>query len=429
MKVVLLGAGSRSFGRGQVVDLLSAQEFRGHGVQLCLVDVNEAALETMVQFAERVKTRLGADVEIRATTDRQDALRQADYVLTAVAREREKLWEQDFRVPLAHGFRHCLGENGGPGAVFHALRSLELIMPICRDIERLCPDAWLFNFTNPESRVLHAVRHLTTVKAAGFCHGVFTVLEYLRRLFNRPLSDLEVISAGINHFYCILRLRDKTTGADLLPQAVQRAASDQNAPPLFRKLAEVFGVITFPSDDHIGEYLSFGTEFSGVKWHYGWESRPVPPAPPKMKQNTLEDYAFGRVPLDTEILQTSEELTVPVICDMEFDRKSFRPAVNVLNTEGYVENLPRTAVVEVPATIGREGISAQYVGAIPEPFASYMRTQTMIVELVTEAYRTKSRRLLLQALLLDPVVNSVSAAERLLDDMLSLQRDYLPRFD
>ncbi|HQK22866.1 MAG TPA: hypothetical protein PLM66_08220 [Candidatus Latescibacteria bacterium] len=429
MKIVLIGAGSASFGRGQVVDVLSAAELQGKHVELCLVDVRQAALDTMTRFAERVKAHIGSDVIVTATGNRRAALSGADYVMIAVARERAKLWEQDFRLPLVYGFRHCLGENGGPGAVFHALRSFELIIPICHDMEELCPNAWLFNFTNPESRVLHAMKHLTNVKGAGFCHGVFTVLEYLTRILNRPLDDLEVVSAGINHFYCVLRLCDRNTGADLLPHVIQRAASDRNAPPLFRKIAEVFGVITFPSDDHIGEYLSFGTEFSGVKWPYGWESKPVPPVPPTGGPPALEDYASGKVPLDAEILRTSGELTVPAICDMELDRKSSRPAVNVLNTEAYVENLPRTAVVEVPATIGREGITPFHVGAIPEPFASYMRAQTTIVELVTEAYRTKSRRLLLQALLLDPVVNSVSAAERLLDDMLSLQRDYLPRFD
>jgi alpha-galactosidase len=308
------------------------------------------------------------------------------------------------------------------------MRSFELMIPICRDMERLCPDAWLFNFTNPEARVLHAVSHLTKVKAAGFCHGVFTALDFISRYLNRPLDGLEIHSAGINHFYCILKVQDRETGEDLRPYLVRKVIEDPTVAPLFRKIAEVFDVFTFPSDDHIGEYLSFGSEFMGVKWHYGSESRNVPLREQKPTGPSLEDYASGKAPLDAEILTTTEELTVPAIIDMELDRKSFRPAVNVLNTKRYIENLPSDGAVEVPATIDREGIHPIHVGAIPEPFAELMRRQIAINELATEAYRTKSKKVLLQALLLDPVVASVTAAERLLDDMLELQKDFLPTF-
>jgi alpha-galactosidase len=427
MKIVLIGAGSKSFGRGQVVDILSAEELAGRNVELALVDQNEDALALMTKFAERIKIHTKTDIHISKTTNRCDALPGASYVLTAVARERARLWEQDFRVPLSYGFRHCLGENGGPGAAFHALRSLELMIPICRDMELLCPEAWLFNFTNPESRVLHAVCHLTKVKAAGFCHGVAGALEYISRILTRPINELDVVSAGINHFYAILRIADRKTGEDLLPQALGRACIDPNAPPLFRKIAEVFGVITFPSDDHIGEYLSFGSEYSGIKWHYGLESNRVSLTAPSQTGTAFEDFANGTAPLDNEITQTTGELTVPAICDIELDRNALRAAVNVLNTGNYIENLPVSAAVEIPATIDKDGLHPVHVGAIPEPFAAYMRTQTEIVELITEAYRTGSRKVLLQALLLDPVVNGISAAEKMMDDMLELQKDFLPK--
>jgi len=183
MKIVIIGVGSESFGRGQIADLLQAKELQGRNVQLVLVDVDELALERMTCLAERIKVHTGSDMEIASTTARTQALPGADYVITAVARKRYPLWEQDFRIPLAYGFRHCLGENGGPGALFHALRSFELVLPICRDMERLCPDSLLLNFTNPEARVLHAILHLTKVKAAGICHGTFYVLPYIENIY------------------------------------------------------------------------------------------------------------------------------------------------------------------------------------------------------------------------------------------------------
>lgn len=428
MKIVLIGAGSQSFGRGQLADLLTATELRGRGVTLTLVDQNAVALDLMTRLAQRFKEHAGSDIAIESTTDRRRALPGARYVITAVARKRYPLWEQDFRVPLAHGFKHVLGENGGPGALFHTLRSLELVLPICRDIEALCPDALLLNFTNPEARVLHAILHLTKVKAAGVCHGVFGAEETIARYLGIPVDQLEVTSAGMNHFYCILKAVDRQTGRDRIDEALRKACDDASAPPLFRKLAQIFGVFTFPSDDHIGEYLSYGHEFHGTKWHYGQESRPVHLVEPAHVA-ALEECANGRTPVTPELIARTGEITVPVICDIELNRGARRSAVNVLNTDGFIENLPRTAAVEVPATVDAKGIHPLKVGPVPETFAAYMRTQFAIHSLLTEAYRTHSKRLLLQALLLDPCVNSIVEAEKLLNEMLVLQRDFLPAFE
>ncbi len=430
MKIVFIGAGSRSFGSKMIIDALGCRELAGRNATLVLVDDVPETLERAVLFAEKIKAATGTDVVLESTTDRRKALPGADYVVAAVARKRMELWEQDFRIPVAYGFRHNMGENGGPGALFHALRSFELTLPICRDMEELCPKALFFNFTNPEARVLHALTRLTSIKGYGFCHGVFSALELIERLLKRPIDTLEIVSAGINHFYCILKVRDRETGRDLFNDLMERLQADQSPsiPPLFRKMAEVFGVFTFPSDDHISEYLSYGTEYSGMRWHFGQEGRRVtlkeiPPSHPSM-----EDIVSGKHPIDESILRPSGELAVPVIADILLDRKSWRPAVNVMNTGKYIENLPATGVVEVPAIVGAAGIQPQQVGIIPETFAAYMRTQFTIHELLTEAYRSRSKKLLLQALLLDPVVNSISAAEKMLDEMLDFQSEFLPAF-
>ncbi len=430
MKIGLIGAGRRSFGRGQLADALQCEDLCGRNVTLALVDINAQTLELMFKLAQRIKGHSGTDIVLEKAVDRREALPGADYVITAVARKRMELWEQDFRVPLSYGFRHCLGENGGPGALFHALRSLELMIPICRDVEELCPDALLLNFTNPEARVLHGICHLTSVKAAGICHGVFGALRTIERCLQRPIDTLHVVSAGMNHFYAIMSVRDKETGRELREEVLEKILNDESAnlPPLVRKMAEIFDVFTYPSDDHIGEYLSFGAEFHGVKWLYGRESRAETLGEPSNGDLPLEEYATGKRPLDDAVLRLSDEITIPVICDIELDRGSWRHAVNVLNSGPYIDNLPTTGAIEIPAIVDGSGIHPQKVGSLPEPFAAFIRTQFSIVELVTEAYRTRSKRLLLQALLLDPVVNSITAAEKMLDYMLELQKEFLPRF-
>lgn len=428
MKIVIIGAGSRSFGRGQVADMLQAKDLNRRDTVLCLVDSDAEALERMMKVAQRIREHVKSDIRLEGATDYREALPGAKYVIIAVARKRYELWEQDFRIPLSYGFRHCTGENGGPGALFHALRSFELVIPICRAVEKVCPDAFVMNFTNPEARVLHAVSHLTRAKAAGFCHGFYGAHNAISRYLNQPPEQLEITSAGLNHFYCVLSVKEKSTGRERLSDVIRLAAADSSAEPLFRKIAQLFGVFTFPSDNHIGEYLAYGSEFHGIKWLYGLESRKIP-AGTVQKPLPVDEYAKGLRPIDDpQILSLSGELTVPIISDIEFNRNRLHAAVNVINRDGYIDNLPRSCAVEVPGMVNAGGIHPQHVGAIPEIFAVYSRTQYAIHELLTEAYRTSSKRLLLQALLLDPMVNSITGAEKMLDEMLELQKEYLPSF-
>jgi alpha-galactosidase len=429
MKIVLIGAGSRSFGLTQITDILATKELRGHQVTLSLVDEDERNLGLMLRIAKRIRDSNKTDIKLEASTSRLKALPGADYVITAVARHRYPLWEQDFRIPLSYGFRHCLGENGGPGALFHTLRSLHLLIPICKDVERLCPNAWFFNFTNPEARVLHGIGHLSSVKSAGFCHGVVYAVNLLSKVLKKPAAEFKVTSAGMNHFYTVLSVTDLKTGEELLPKAMKKilAQPTLGLPPMFLKLMEVFGIFTIVSDDHCGEYLPFAAEYTGIQWPYGREHKPVA-LHAEEKEDMLEDLASGKKALEKRYLRPGRELTVPIICDMEFNRGKWREAVDVLNTDGYVENLPRWAVVEVPARPDANGLNPQHVGAIPETLAAYTRTQYSIHALITEGYRTGSKKLLLQSLLLDPHVNSISNAEKMLDQMLKLQKDFLPNF-
>jgi len=430
LKIVAIGAGS-GFGRGTVVDMLGSSEVNELDCTLVLVDTDPAKLERMYRFALLVTEHFRSKVKVEMTGDRRKALLGASHVVTSVAIKRYPLWEQDFRAPLAYGFKHVLGENGGPGAVFHALRNFELMIPICRDMEELCPDALLLNYTNPESRIIRAVSDLTKIRAIGLCHGVFSALGGASRILGKPVDEIDFLSGGLNHFYWVMRIADKQTGEDLYPQLRKRALSDPDCPsmpPLVKKMLEVFGLYTYPSDDHIGEYLSFAYEFTGLAWHYGLESRKVPPQDQGPGQDRLEPYVTGEKPLDDWALRRSGELALPIILGIALDRSYRAEAVNVPNTGGYVAGLPADTVVEVPAMVDGTGIHPEKLPPIPEALLAFCRTQASIQKLVVEAYGQRSRNLLLQALLVDPIVNSVENAEKMLDHMLELQRDYLPAF-
>jgi alpha-galactosidase len=195
----------------------------------------------------------------------------------------------------------------------------------------------------------------------------------------------------------------------------------------------VFDWFSYTSDTHIGEYVSYGAEYHGVKWDYGRESKTIGPpwtlkGAPRPIGGRIRRYVDGAL-LDEQALRRSGEEAVPIICDMELDRERRHDAVNTLNTEGYIENLPRNGCIEVPGMCDGRGIRPLKVGPIPEGPAAIMRAQLAIHRCVTDAYRTGDKNLLLQALLLDPMVNSIENAKKLLDDMLERQAEYLPKFD
>jgi alpha-galactosidase len=454
VKIVLFGAGSREFARGLIHDLvLERPLLDAHHLQVVLVDVNAARLEPMCSYARNCAAAVGAPAVFEATTERESALKDADFVLISIAVKRMELWEQDFRVPLAFGVPHVYGENGGPGAAFHALRNFKIILPICRDIERLCPHAWVLSFTNPEARVLTAIRTLSRVKAIGLCHGFYSFRRFVQAALARPVEQLDVRTAGINHFYTYYRIAEKESGRDLIPEFEGYLRTHPAAlPPLVGYLWRTFGALGYISDEHVGEYLGFAHEFAGTLWPFGIEHRKVAPDEEGVDGRTVleawrrkldvatfvrqnaagreKDELSGKIPLRGEDIRRSGELAVPVLADIVLDRKAWREAVNVLNDAGSIENLDRDTCVEVPAMVDARGVHPDAVGRLPEGFAALIRQQQAVQRLLVQAYREKSRKLLLQALLIDPVASGHALQiERMLDYMLRIQAEYLPELE
>jgi len=450
IKIVLIGAGSREFSKGLIHDLILEKELiEARKVSVTLVDIDPTSLGPMLDYARRKASEARAPITFDASTDRQEALPGADFVLISIATKRMELWEQDFRIPLAYGVKHVYGENGGPGAAFHALRNFQTILPICHDIEALCPEAWVLNFTNPEARMLTAILTLTKVKAIGLCHGFYSFRRLASAVLDRPLQGLDVRTAGMNHFYTYYKLVDKASGLDLIPEFERRLAENlQILPPLVAYFWKTFGALGYTSDHHMGEYLGFAHEFMGTKWLFGIENRRVAPEESgvdgrlvfeawrrglevndMMKRDVLGQEKTSFVHGSGEPIESSGELAVPVIADIILDRKQWRASVNVLNSGGFIENLDQDTAVELPATVDASGVHPEQVGRLPEGFASLVRQQQAVQRLLVQAYQKKSKKLLLQALLLDPAVaGQAQQIGPMLDHMLQVQAPYLPQF-
>jgi alpha-galactosidase len=442
VKIALVGAGSQSFGPSSVRDVLLSEPLAAGELDLVLMDIVADHLREIEPYARRVNEKLGRRARITATTDLEAAVDGADFVVTAIEVDRFLYWSQDFHVPRKHGFRQVFGENGGPGGLFHALRNMGPMVEIARAMERLCPDAWLLNFTNPEHKLCEAISRLTRIRNIGLCHGVFMGLHQMASILGMPVEQLDGAACGMNHFTFFESVRDKRTGEDLYPRLreMERKGdwlSDWHELGMARILFRRFGLWPSPAANHYGEYIRWAEEFvaSELQYFYDpadghpWETGVIPdfvyslsgdkttrpwvrPAP--------EPYA-----LEANDLQHSGELAVAIIESLACGIGHELPAINVPN-RGAVPNLPDDMVVEIPATGDAAGIHSRAMDPLPEPLAALLRVQASIHKLLVEAFAEQSKDKLIQTMLLDPTVDSYRRAIECVDEMCKLQAGILP---
>jgi alpha-galactosidase len=427
MKLVAIGIGSVIFGIELLRDVFRTPEFRG--AELWLVDVNPEALALMTRLADRLNASADWGVSIHSTSERREALPDADFVVTSVAVDRIATWRADHALALSHGFASVLSENGGPGGLSHTLRSIPLMLEIGRDVEQLAPLALVLNYTNPENRVCLALHRYTSVRVVGLCHSVAEAIDECAVVLGRSRSRIDVHAAGANHFTWFLSITDVDDGSDLMPEFRRRTmATDAWPGPLRRRLSESLGLHPAIDDGHIGEYLPWGADVIGTTgYDFDEHDRRS-----RADVERLEAWGSGAVPVEPLLTEPSQEAKVDhsaaeIMGDVIARRTRRRPSF-ILPNDGYIENLPVDSVVEVPGLVEAGMTRGVGVGALPEHVAALVRHELAIQDVAVQAAVEGSRDLALRALLLDPVVASERAAERFLDDVLRIHRPFLPRF-
>ena len=199
-KIVLIGAGSQNFGLGVIGDIFKSKTLEGS--KIVLHDINGESLKLTHKIAEDFKDKLNINVEISSTTSRQEALKNADFCIISIeVGHRFNLWDQDWKIPLQYGIKQVYGENGGPGGLFHALRIIPPILDICEDISSICPEAFVFNYSNPMQRICHAVTtKFPELKFIGLCHEIASMERQLPDLMKTDFSNINFRAGGLNHF-------------------------------------------------------------------------------------------------------------------------------------------------------------------------------------------------------------------------------------
>lgn len=438
-KIVLIGVGSTSFGVDTLADLFARRaHLRGSHIALC--DLDGAKLARVARLAERINAATDANFKITSMTDYRAALPDAEFVVVSVELDRLARWKLDWQIPQRYGIRHVLGENGGPGALTHSLRVIDLVLGIAREIEQRAPHAYLLNYSNPMSRVMLAITRYTGLRAVGLCHqglhGYFAVAHTLGMsdyfephwhpapLARELQEKLTLQMAGLNHISWIQSLRERATGRDRYPEFLARLrAMSPTFEPLSRRLCDAFGLYPATGDGHAGEYFSFAYETSDLRGYDfdGYAARGVE-LDARVDRANQDDHALKEF-----VTWDTSERAARMIAGIMSDSREYEIAVNVVN-HGALPGLPDWAVVEVPGVVTANGILPLRVSALPPAITAHLNQQVAIQDRVVQAAVHGDRNAALQALLLDPLVTSFSDAEKMLDELLNAHKDYLPAF-
>lgn len=446
VKTVVVGAGSRCFAPAMIRDVLLSEALCAESVELALMDIVEAHLTENFEFARSLAARMRPSVRVSATTDLREALTGAQFVITALEVDRMKYWGMDFHIPRMYGFKQVFGENGGPGGIFHALRNMGPILEVARTMEKVCPDALLLNFSNPEHKLCEAVSRLTTIRNAGLCHGYAMGRGQILRMLGMESAQVNTHACGINHFTWFDTIADSRTGQDLYPLLRERErtapwAAHWHELALGRVLLRTFGLWPSPATNHYGEYIRWAGEFMASEMNFYYDAvegepwvRGVDADFVYTIDSVMTDIPWGpaqkepvRDPASAP-LKPSGEVAVPIIESIVLNRPAIIDAVNVVN-KGTIPNLDSAQVIECSAACDAGGLKPVACRALPEPVAALIRTQGSINALTVEAFAERSKTRLLQAVLLDPCVDSYRNAVRMVDELLRLQADILPRFE
>lgn len=453
-KIVVIGAGSASFGLSTLAGLIRDKDL--HGCELCLVDIHQEGLDAICNLACRINLEWGAEMHISASVNRKEALPNADFVILSIAVDRENRWRIDHELAKEYGIMHY-AENGGPAALFHTARNLAQIMPILKDMEQYCPRAKLLNFTNPVPRIALAARRYSSIDTVGICHqlsfgymmagyvlardlGIHAPKDYRfvwtdessdieKSIVDQAKEKLDISAAGINHFTWMLDVRTKG-GEDIYPLLKKRfLEAPPDFEPLTQEMIRIFDCVPVPGDCHMCEYLPYTHNMHRNTWaKYNIQMYDLERGANNREKlwNTILQMGEGTIPADS-IREARTERAELIIGAMASNAHAYEPAVNIPN-RGYIENLPADAIVEVPAVIDAAGIRGVGVGNLPEPVAELCRRQIAVAELSVKAGVEGDRRAAIEALAIDPMIDDPALATTLFERYLDAHRNYLPQF-
>lgn len=442
-RIAFIGAGSVVFTRTLVSDILRFPELRNAAITL--MDIDAERLAVAEAAIRRLADERKARPTITATTDRRKALEGANYVISVIqVGGFRPATVTDFEIPKRFGVRQTIGDTLGIGGIMRALRTIPVLVDLARDMEQVCPQAWLLNHANPLAMNQWALARTTSIRTLGLCHSVPKTARQLADWLAVPPDEIEYLAAGINHMAFFLRLERR--GQDLY-SALRRLAAEGRVPEREQVRFEVlkrFGYFVSESSEHFAEYVPYflrrarpdlveryrlpldeylrRLEAHEAEWQQlrarlcGSPDRAGEP-PPGHGEGTdgTGEPSMEFAPLIIHSLETG--------CVR-------RVYANVPN-RGCISNLPDDAVVEVPCLVDATGVHPVRIGPLPPQLAALIRTNVNVQELTVEAALTGRVETVYHAAMLDPRTGAdltVDEITALVDELLAAHAAYLSQF-
>jgi alpha-galactosidase len=474
-KIVFIGAGSTVFARNLLRDLFTFPEL--HESTVHLMDIDADRLRDSETVAMRVANEAGATPKILSTTDRREALKGADYVVNMIqVGGYEPATVTDFQIPEKYGLRQTIGDTLGIGGIMRGLRTIPVMLDIARDMEELCPDALLLNYSNPMAILTWAMNEATSIKTVGLCHSVFGTAHELAHVLGVPANEIDYLCAGINHMAFYLKF--ERHGQDLYPE-LKRLAAEDKFPSFERvraRILQAFGYFVTESSEHFSEYTPWFIKDGRQDLidHYrvplneypsrcvdqiaDWSEmrRALVSDDPKAMEeynaskssriSGMWERRLGAMAIDKpeeaevwrkEVLAEraargsmhSGEYGTLIIHSMETGQP--RVVYGNVGNNSVIENLPHDCVVEVPCLVDKQGVQPTYIGNLPPQLSALMQTNINVQRLTVEAALTKRRDHIYQAAMLDPHTSaelSLDEIVSMVDELIEAHGDFLPAY-
>jgi len=457
-RIVVVGGGSQ-FAAGLSESLIDYSRDSLTGSTVVLLDIRPEHLEIVHGYASKLAAKVGTDIRFERTTDRRRAFDGADYILNTFRPGSHEQQEQDETVPPKYGLQG--NETVGIGGIFMACRVVPILKDICADAQDLCPKAWFVNYTNPTQYVADAVRRISDLRFISLCDGYVEMGDDLGLLLGVDPGDITVYPGGSNHGMWIMRLTIQgKDGYPILRERLSRL-SQAEIERMYAKPAVVdfIGLKVKPEEIYEQFIAHYSFPFSlrlfqiygllpapRYYWRYHMDQDAVIAQERSGHYVTMAGFFMERAVggllggLDERLerasrtIQTTRrsgggghgDLAVRVIAAIENDLGEIFN-VNVPN-RGAVSNLPHDAVLELAATVDQHGPHPFAVGPLPKELLGYQYSLVLSQELAVDAALSGSRNDLLKAILAHPLIHSLDAAEKAMDELLALQADWLPQF-
>jgi len=447
VQVTIIGGGSYQWTPKLMTDVLATPSLRG--CHLVFMDIDPAPLPKMAALVARANEALGARATVETTTDRRRALEGADFVVVTISTGGFASMAVDLDVPARYGIRQSVGDSVGPGGINRSLRNIPKMIEIARDMEEVCPDAWLLNITNPMACLTRAVARETSIKTVGLCHGIENYCLDLAIAFGVPLESVRPTMTGVNHFPVMTGLDiDGGDGLEMLAEMLDDLGGvGQIGPGAGRPDPEPFSKAGFArrhvlsltlfdrtgglpagGDRHLAEFLpSILTESSGWGEAWGIELTPI-----SRRQEHQDAYVRD---VDTILDGTAElstnpsgELVAQVIDSLITGQHREIP-LNLPNS-GQSPDLPLDSVVETICVVDDQGMRGRDAACAPAPLAELLRRHAAVQELTVEAAVSADSGLFRAVLALDPLAGRMDWAkiDGMADELLAGTAPWLPQF-